>query len=73
MITQCDMSALIDSAYYSDIDKHTGLGWELTEQKDCCERVAGQVDAEVKRTVEQAELTTFSIFEVNRSYQTVWF
>jgi len=45
----------------------------LTQQKDCCERVAGQVDAEVKRIVEQAEQTIFSKFEANRSYQADWF
>jgi|TARA_B110000438_G_scaffold300598_1_gene353372 hypothetical protein len=36
-------------------------------------RVAGQVDAEVKRIVEQAEQKKFSIFKATRSYQDSWF
>jgi cell division protease FtsH len=66
MVTTFGMSDLIGPMAVGDSEQEVFLGRELVQRREISERIAEQVDAEVKRILDEAYVRARQTLEVNR-------
>ena len=66
MVTQYGMSEKLGPLIFGEQDELVFLGKEIGEQRNYSEEVARQIDAEVRRIVEQAHSRAIRIIEENK-------
>src|SRR6476661_6814422 len=66
MVCQFGMSDKLGMIQYGDNNEYVFLGREMIRSKDYSERIAQEIDAEVKRIIDEQFTTAKSIIDTNR-------
>jgi cell division protease FtsH len=66
MVTQYGMSEHLGAVRYGQGDSEVFLGRDYGHQRDYSEKIAGQIDAEVRRLIEMAHDEAWEVLQANR-------